>query len=244
MTIINPKDANHKAWLMRVLTEIVDDQFLAEQLRFKGGTCASMLGYLDRFSVDLDFDILDETQTDLIRQKMKKIFTNLNLEIKDESKRVVEFLLRYPAPINDRNSLRVDMVGKNYLENIYENQFLPEINRYFGCQTVETMFSHKLIALMERYDKHQTIAGRDVYDIHYFFFSGRLYRKEIIKERTGKNLPQFFTDLKEFLEKQVNPDLLVQDLGTLLPSDKMRFVKKNLLVETKMFIENAILSSA
>jgi len=102
------------------------------------------------------------------------------------------------------------------------------------------MFSHKLVALTERYDKHQTIAGRDVYDIHYFFFSGRLYRHELIKERTGKDLLKFFNDMKEFLKNQVTTDLLVQDLGTLLPSDKMRFVKKNLLQETKMFVANEI----
>lgn len=240
MTLINPKDASHKAWLLRLLSEIVDDALLKQFLRFKGGTCASMLGFLDRFSVDLDFDILDERKTNQIRSNLKKIFTGLGLEIKDQSPKVLEFVLKYPAPANERNSLRLDMIGKNYKENIYENQLLPEIGRYFGCQTTETMFAHKLVALTERYDKHKTIAGRDIYDIHYFFFTGRRFRRELITERTGKKIPEFLKYLKKFIEKRVTTDLLVQDLGTLLSSDKMRFVKNDLLRETKMFIDNEI----
>lgn len=240
MTLINPKDASHKAWLLRLLSEIADDAELKQFLRFKGGTCASMLGFLDRFSVDLDFDILDERKTSQIRSDLKKIFANLGLEIKDQSPKVLEFILKYPAPTNERNSLRLDVIGKNYKENIYENQLLPEIGRYFGCQTIETMFAHKLVALTERYDKHKTIAGRDIYDIHYFFFTGQRFRRELIMERTGKKIPVFFKYLKKFIEKQVTTDLLVQDLGTLLPSDKMRFVKNDLLRETKMFIDNEI----
>lgn len=241
MIVINPKDVNHRAWLLRLLSEIIDDAQLKQFLRFKGGTCASMLGFLDRFSVDLDFDILDESKTREIREKLAKIFADLDLEIKGQSPKVLEFTLKYPSSANERNSLRLDIIGKNYQKNIYENQLLPEINRYFGCQTVETMFSHKLVALSDRYDKHKTIAGRDIYDIHYFFFTGQKYKKELITERTRKNMLEFFQDLKKFIERWVTTDLLVQDLGTLLPQGKMHFVKKNLLTETKMFIDNEIL---
>ncbi|MEK7560763.1 MAG: nucleotidyl transferase AbiEii/AbiGii toxin family protein [Patescibacteria group bacterium] len=52
----HPKDAAHKAWLYRILSGVYDNAVLAKLLYFKGGTCAAMLGYLDRFSVDLDFD--------------------------------------------------------------------------------------------------------------------------------------------------------------------------------------------
>jgi hypothetical protein len=117
---------------------------------------------------------------------------------------------------------------------------LPEINRYFGCQTVETMFSHKLMALMERFDRHRTIAGRDIYDIHYFFLTGRNYLPGLIKERTGQTVQNFFLKLKDFVEKRATTEILVMDLGYLLPADKMRFVKKNLLLETIMFINDEI----
>jgi len=171
---------------VKTLTEIADDLFLSQELFFKGGTCASMLGYLDRFSVDLDFDLKEEKTSRKIRDSLKNVFENLNLEIKDENPKALEFLLRYKAPEKERSSLRVDVVGLNYKGNRYEPKLLPEINRVMVCQTKETMFSHKLVAVTERFAKHNSIAGRDIYDIHYFFLNGVRYIPELIKERTGQ----------------------------------------------------------
>ena len=53
----------HKVWMYRVLTSIVDTPESAKVLRFKGGTCAAMRGLLNRFSVDLDFDIVAEKKS-------------------------------------------------------------------------------------------------------------------------------------------------------------------------------------
>ncbi len=58
MDNLRTEDIFHKSQLLRLLIEIVDTPLLAQSLAFKGGTCAAMSGYLDRFSVDLDFDVL------------------------------------------------------------------------------------------------------------------------------------------------------------------------------------------
>ena len=58
MLNLRPEDILHKSQLNRLLIEIIDQPTLSQNLAFKGGSCASMLGYLDRFSVDLDFDVL------------------------------------------------------------------------------------------------------------------------------------------------------------------------------------------
>lgn len=233
-------NAMHKAKLMQLLAAVADNSVLRETLRFKGGTCASMRGFLDRFSVDLDFDIVDESKIESLRPVLTKIFRKENFEIRDQSTKVLEFNLKYQALPNERNTLRFDALGTNFKNNVYENVLLPEIGRYFGCQTVETMFSHKLMALMERYDRHKTVAGRDVYDIHYFFLTGKKYLPELILERTGLTTREFFTKLKDFVEKRVTTEILIMDMGILLSSDKMRFVKKSLLLETKMFINDEL----
>jgi len=240
MTIIRPQDAYHKSQMFRLLTEVADDAFLAQELYFKGGTCASMLGYLDRFSVDLDFDLRDEEKTPEIRKHLKDIFKNINLEIKDESPKVLEFLLRYEAPKNERNSLRIDIVGLKYQENKYEPKLLSEIDRVLNCQTKETMFSHKLVAVTERFTKRGSIAGRDIYDVHYFFLNGVKYIPGLIEERTGKDVLQYLQTLNLFIKENITTELLMQDLGTLLPSEKMKMVKNNLLLETTMFVEDEI----
>ena len=46
----------------KILSAIYSDIYLAKNLYFKGGTCASMLGYLDRFSVDLDMDFVGKPE--------------------------------------------------------------------------------------------------------------------------------------------------------------------------------------
>ena len=73
MILPDKKDAVHKAWLYRILEAIADDSYLAGVLYFKGGTCASMLGWLDRFSVDLDFDYAGKTETKDVAQTRKSL---------------------------------------------------------------------------------------------------------------------------------------------------------------------------
>lgn len=53
--------AHHKTILIRILKDIYTDTTIGPFLGFKGGTAAYLFYDLNRFSVDLDFDLLDET---------------------------------------------------------------------------------------------------------------------------------------------------------------------------------------
>ena len=55
--MLNTKE--HKNILVRIVKDIYTDNTLGPLLGFKGGTAAMLLYELDRFSVDLDFDLLD-----------------------------------------------------------------------------------------------------------------------------------------------------------------------------------------
>src|SRR3972149_3535458 len=150
----NKDQALHKTIMIRVLLKILDDTFLSQNMFFKGGTCASMLGYLDRFSVDLDFDIKSKELGAKISKHLEEAFSVLDLEIKDYSKNVVQYYLKYEAPDGSRNTLKIDAVEVPHKNNNYENMLLPEINRYATCQTKETLFTNKLVALVDRFDQH------------------------------------------------------------------------------------------
>src|SRR3989338_6080237 len=197
MILPNPNDAVHKAWLYRLLARIYDTPALATVLYFKGGTCAAMLGWLDRFSVDLDFDYVGEQKDiDKTRAVLKHIFIDLGLEIKDASKKAPQYFLRYPAVKNARNTIKIDATFPHTQSNIYNAQHLSEIDRTATCQTKETMFANKLVALIERYELREAIAGRDLYDIHHFFLQGFRYRAEVIVERRkNKEVSKFFQTL-------------------------------------------------
>jgi len=65
--------ATHRTILFQILKDIYSDTTIAPFLGFKGGTAAVMFYGLDRFSVDLDFDLLDESKQEIVFDKLIKI---------------------------------------------------------------------------------------------------------------------------------------------------------------------------
>lgn len=241
MLLPQPKDAVHKAWLYRLLTGIYNDAFLADQLYFKGGTCAAMLGYTDRFSVDLDFDFVrDKSTVPETRKHLEQVFHKLGLRIGDQSRLMPQYFLKYEAPAGERNTIKIDATFPPPKANRYEPKRFHEIDRIITCQTLGTMVANKLVALMDRYEKNEAIAGRDLYDIHLFFLRGSRYSEGVIRERTGKNMPGFFMDLIAFIEKHVTDQIITQDLSTLLPYTQFRRIRKVLKKETLMFLRDEL----
>lgn len=243
MTLILPhkKDAIHKAWMFRVLRAIADDAHLAQTLVFKGGTCAAMRGFLDRFSVDLDFDYIGgASEMSAARNRLEKLFADLGLAVKDASKEVPQYFLKYPASEGERNTLKFEAttiaIGANKVEYIR----FAEIDRVLLCQTIETMFAHKLVALVDRYERHRTIAGRDVYDIHHFFLNGYSYDAEVIQSRRGVLPIEYFKKLRLFIERHITDTIINQDLNVLLSHDQFQKIRRILKEETLMFLDDEI----
>ena len=239
MILPKSEDAIHKAWLYRLLSAVYDNPTLANALYFKGGTCAAMLGHLDRFSMDLDFD-LAENKEDIktVKQNLENIFKKISLEIKDQSKLVPQYFLKYDAPKNKRNTIKIDITMPPPKSNIYEAREFGEIDRIIPCQTIETMFANKLVAAIDRFKKNHSIAGRDIYDIRHFFIQGFSYNEKIIFERTGKTADIFFKKLIQFIKDRITEKILEQDLNTLLPREKFQRIRKILTRETLVFLND------
>lgn len=232
MIVNRPADVAHKIQLLRLLTAIVDDPLLASSLFFKGGTCAAMSGWLNRFSVDLDFDILKDASKRLIRSHLESRFSDLSLHIDTKSTDVIMYAVKYSAPKGTRNTIHIDCMPQEAKSTTYESRKLPEIDRVVTCQTQESMVAHKLVTPLDRYKKHKTIAGRDVYDIHEFLLHGFLYTPAIIVERTGRKPRVVFTQLIQLLGRHVTDQLLQEDLNTVLPYNEFRKIRKTLKQET------------
>jgi len=204
--------------------------------------CAALAGFLDRFSVDLDFDYVGSLENlPQVRRELKKIFKDLGLEIKAESTKVPQYFLKYPVKdANLRNTLKIDISCPPPQANKYEPLKLNDISRIVICQTRETMFANKLVALIDRYERNGSIAGRDIYDIHHFFLNAYNYSGEVIKERTGLEPLEFFKKLHLFIDKHITETILAQDLNPLLPYENFRKIRKSLKMETLMFINEEI----
>jgi len=247
MVLPDKKDAIHKAWLYRVLEAIADDGYLAGVLYFKGGTCASMLGWLDRFSVDLDFDysgsMEDIAKT---RKSMESVFVKIGLSIKDKSKSGIQFFLKYDnsekegAIRTGRNTLKIEAAFPVLSSSKYQTQRFHEIDRVLICQTRETMFAHKLVAITDRFNRTGHIAGRDIYDVHHFFLQGYGYNADVIKERSSFDSENFLSDLAAFIEKKVTETIITEDLSSLLPPKEFKLIRKVLKRETLNLIRDEL----
>ncbi|MEK7528637.1 MAG: nucleotidyl transferase AbiEii/AbiGii toxin family protein [Patescibacteria group bacterium] len=241
--MILPKktDALHLAWMYRLLGAIADDAFVSTVLRFKGGTCAAMRGIINRFSVDLDFDLIDEKEKAKLSKHLEVIFKKLGLEIKDKSKITPQYFLRYPkTDENPRNIIKIDVTFPPAQHDRYEPVRFTEIDRILHCHTIPTMFAHKLIALIGRWERTDTLASRDLFDIHTFFLKGCEYDKNIIREIRGVDVSVFLMQLSDFIEKHVTQTLIDQDLNVLLSPQEFQRVRKILKQEVLMFLKRSL----
>lgn len=240
MIIPKPQDALHKIQLYRMLIAILDHRSLSQDLFFKGGSCASMLGWLDRFSVDLDFDLNAEANKRHVAKKLFAIFRRLNLEVKTQAKDSLFFVLEYQAKPGFRNSLKLGIMEERIAANDYNALYLSEIDRYAICQTKATMVANKLVALVDRFEKHHVIAGRDLYDINYFLSLKYPYKKEVIQERRNTTVHDYLLELRAFIKDKVTDRIIAEELSYLLPFEKFKAIRKTLKTETLILIADEI----
>jgi len=232
MLELRPEDIHHKSQLNRLLMEIIDQPILAQHLAFKGGTCAAMLGTLDRFSVDLDFDVLKNADEKAMREQFHRVFDDLGFRVVNDFDVALFFQIRYPSDPGKRNTMKVSASNIRVKANQYKVQYFAEIDRLMNSQTVETMFANKLVAVMDRFNLHHTIAGRDIYDIHHFFVHGYSYRGAVIRERTGLEPKDYLGNLVDFIKKHATQTIINEDLNTLLPNNRFQQIRKILIPET------------
>ena len=240
MIILSKKDIRHKNQLFLLLREILQDALLSQKLMFKGGTYASLRGVLNRFSVDLDFDLPEKKEKNNIRNRCYEIFKKLNLEVKDESKNHLQFFLKYDAPKGERNTLKLEINDDVSKYNVYEKVLLKQVNMYCNGHTLDTMFANKVVACKARFEKNNKIAGRDFYDIYEFFLQGLDINKKVVEERTGMGYIEYLSSLIPFIKKKVNKKLLNQDLNTLVSQKDLNILLLNLENSLITFLEDEI----
>ena len=230
----------HKFIMYRVLTNIADDYLLASTMFFKGGTCAVMLGYLDRFSVDLDFDIKKGSNKNTIDEHINKIFNKLDLKVNVKQKEKLFYTVKYKAKENLRSTLKLSISDELCESNVYKPYKFDKIDRTLICQDLPTMFANKLVAPLDRFKKKKIVAGRDIFDIHEFFISEYPINNAVIKERTGLEFKAYIKKLITFIEKNVTEKTIDQDLNYLLDYEKFNKIRKVLKQETLLFLRNCI----
>lgn len=208
----------HKFYMLQLLKDIFSNPVLASCLGFKGGTSMMFFHGLNRFSTDLDFDILDVSKEDIVYNTIKEIILKYG-KIYDEAKKYYGLIIVLDYGIGERK-LKIEINNRQY-PNHYE------ILNYLGVQMrvmrVEDMFAHKLCALTDRNE----ITARDVFDCWFFLNSHTSVNKEIVELR----MKMEFSDYIQKCIKSVNAitdNNLMSGLGELMDGTIKNFVKNGL----------------
>ena len=214
--------ATHKTVLFQILKDLYSDMTLSPFLGFKGGTAALMFYGLDRFSVDLDFDLLDETQEEHVFERVISISKRHGTLKESHKKRFSLFcLLSY----EDR--------ARNIKIEINRRQFGSryELKTYLGVSMLvmvpEDMFAHKLMAMVERMGK----TSRDIYDVWFFLQHRFPINKQIVEQRAKTTFDQVIQTCIERLEAMSDRHIL-DGAGELLTTGQKNRARTSLRQET------------
>lgn len=217
--------ATHRDILIHVLKDIYTNLEIGPFLGFKGGTAAYLFYDLCRFSVDLDFDLLDEKEEDRIFESVQKILEKYG-SVKEARKKRFSFfyLLSYSDKIHNAYNIKVEINRRDFGSRY-------EIKSYLGIpmkvMIQEDMAAHKLVAMYERIGT----TNRDIFDTWFFLKNNWPINEKIIEKRTGMTMKEFLQKCIDELESMSDRGIL-SGLGELLDAKQKAWVKEKLRIDT------------
>ena len=211
----------HRVVLLQILKDIYSDISIGPLLGFKGGTACHLFYNLPRFSVDLDFDLLDLEKERIVFNRVGEILKSYGT-IKDKSNKLntLFFLLSYE---HQAHNIKVEISKRNFGSEY-------EIKNYLGISMLvmrkEDTLANKLVSLMER----KNTANRDLLDTGFFLKHNWDLNKNIIELRTKMKVKEYLKKCILFVEK-VNKKHILAGMGELLDKKMKVWVKENLKQE-------------
>lgn len=218
-----------------IMLNILQDLFLCKystHFAFKGWTLCYFVYGLDRFSTDLDFDIIKniDDENDFLQTISQIIGKYWTVKEQYNKLNTYFFLISYWEM---EMNIKIEMNKRIRTANKYET-----IN-FFGVDVKvmekSTIFANKLVALTDR----NKVANRDFYDIYFFFRNWFSINESVITERTWKSLLEYLQYLLEFIWKTDTKNIL-HWLGEVLDDKQKLWVKNDLINQLKWLIEYKI----
>jgi predicted nucleotidyltransferase component of viral defense system len=219
--------SKHKNILLQILKDIYSDTSIAPHLGFKGGTAAMMFYNLPRHSVDLDFDLLDDT-------KEKEVFEKINQIISTYGKITESYIQNN----NLKNVVSYEANTQQIKVEVNLRKFGSryEMKTYLGISMLvmvqEDMFAHKLMAMIERVGK----TSRDIFDVQYFAKNNWPINKKIVEDRSGISYKETLEKAIDQLESMDNKHIL-DGLGELLTDSQKDSARAKLKSDTVFLLK-------
>jgi len=212
----------HRFFLVQILKDIYSDIELANCLGFKGGSALMFFYDLPRFSVDLDFNLINTEKEAIVYEKVRKVLLRYGT-IYDEAKKFHSLLIVSNYGTGERK-LKIE-ISNRVFEDRYEMKNLLGIN--VKLMVMSDMFAHKLCALLDR----SSLAGRDLFDCWFFMKSHFPINKSIVESRMEMPLSGYIQKCIDRLES-VSDKGLLQGVGELMNDEMKIFVRIQLRTET------------
>lgn len=212
----------HKFFLFQILKDIFEDKELSGVLGFKGGTALMFFYDLPRFSVDLDFNLLDAGKEDTVYGKVRNILLKYGT-IHDEAKKFYGPICVLDYGAGERK-LKVE-ISKRSFGDRYEIKNLLGVN--IRIMAAPDMFAHKLCAMLDR----TAITNRDIFDSWFFMKNNTPVNKAIVETRMQMPLAGYLQKCIDALEGMTDKGML-NGLGELMDEDMKNFVRTKLRTET------------
>jgi predicted nucleotidyltransferase component of viral defense system len=221
---------NRIPWQERnILLEYLQTQILkalslsscSDKLSFLGGTCLRFAHNIDRFSEDLDFDLLDKKDFDLemltaeIKKKLELQGFVIDTRIKKTEKIYIVFfkfrnvLKEFGFNVHRDHKVLIKFeIDFDPFEKIKtEAVFVDSFNERFPLlvNSLETLFAQKILAIVFRpFQK-----GRDFYDLVWFLSQRNVEPNYKLLQEKGLKIKNR-EGLIDFLEKQAKESDLKQ----------------------------------
>ncbi len=215
------KIETHRQILFQILKDIFSSP-LWKHLAFKWGTACYFFYKLERFSTDLDFDLLNN-----IENLDKQI-----IQILEKYGKVKKWNKLILSIWENLVNIKVDISRKIWKNNQYE--FLDFYGTTIKVQDKATIFANKLVALTERN------TNRDIFDVYFFFQNLFPINKELVLERTGENIKNLYKVILQKLENLPKNYKILDWLWEVLTEKQKIFVKEKLSQELKSILRMKI----
>ena len=223
--------AQHELYLKRILRAILIEQDLSSRLALKGGTCLYLFHKLPRFSVDLDFNLIDDSKIKSFPQNRLNAIIHRFLTI-DEMREKRNTLLWIGSFEKGKQKIKIE-VSKRRFPDLYQ------VKQFYGLsvQTLEPsyLFAHKLCAITDR----KQVQNRDLFDVWFMFENNFEINEDIIRLRTKSSITKYLQELERFIKTKVNSPHILAGLGELLDPKTKQWTKEHLLTELLFQIQTA-----
>lgn len=219
----------HRRILITLLVEIFKK--LNDKIAFKGGTCAYLFYNLNRFSFDLDFDILEELSGRDIDSIKEVLFKNGKIKNFYQKQFTIFFLLDYGKYYPN---VKIEFNKRIWRQNKYKTIWFMGVRMKIVDEA--TLLTNKLVTL---FDRKETV-GRDLFDAYYFLNFNFPINEKLIQERTKKSKKEYLKFLIKFIQKNYTPRNILQGLGEVIDEKQKIWAKRELIPATLKEIKRAI----